>query len=70
MIKQLEREYRLNENLLRYKTILLNKAALKSLASRTASKAKAAPAEKEKTPKTEKPQEAETPTPEKEKTAK
>jgi len=69
MIKQLEREYRLNENLLRYKTILLDKAALKSLAARTASKPKAVSSEKEKKPKAEEPQKAETPTPETEETA-
>jgi len=33
MIKPLEREYRLNESLLRFKTIVLDKLALKSLQS-------------------------------------
>lgn len=32
MIKPLEREYRLNESLLRYKTLLLSKGAIKNLA--------------------------------------
>ncbi|MBN1996541.1 30S ribosomal protein S6 [candidate division KSB1 bacterium] len=34
MIKQLEREYRLNESLLRYKTLLMNKMAIKALTAK------------------------------------
>ncbi len=34
MIKQLEREYRLNESLLRYKTLIMKKMALKALAAK------------------------------------
>lgn len=36
VIKPLEREYRLNESVLRYKTLLMNKAALEALAARSA----------------------------------
>jgi small subunit ribosomal protein S6 len=35
MIKSLEREYRLNESLLRYKTILMDKLALRALENQT-----------------------------------
>lgn len=64
MIKQLEREYRLNESLLRFKTLAMPKAALKHLAETTPetpadSKATPEPKTADATPKAEATPEAE-----------
>jgi small subunit ribosomal protein S6 len=62
MIKQLEREYRLNESILRYMTLRMTKAALQSTADQVAQPAppKKEPAQPETESKEEKKEETET----------